>query len=197
VLIDILFKRNSLVLRLRPLLLSVSLLQRLHSLHWLCSRERQFSNSGFLLLLIPLKVENGWTSDDTAIEWLSKVFIPSTAPQDPQEPRLLVLDSHRSHETTEFIYKYFEHNLHLLHVLQPLDLSIFSPLKGAYQKELSYLSLLTDSTPIRKRNFLLCYQKAHKKSLTEQNIKVYMNSNNTMQLTLSDTIKEVTRASME
>jgi hypothetical protein len=26
--------------------------------------------------------ENGWTSDDTAIEWLSRVSIPSTAPQD-------------------------------------------------------------------------------------------------------------------
>ena len=162
--------------------------------------------------------ENGWTMDDIAIEWLSKVFIPSTAPQDPQEARLLILDGHGSHETTEFMYKCFEHNIHLLflpphtsHVLQPLDLSIFSPLKAAYRKELSYLSLLTDSTLIGKRNFLLCYQKARTKSLIEENIKtgwrvtglwpknvskplmsrlLLENSNNTVEPTPLDSIQE-------
>jgi hypothetical protein len=58
--------------------------------------------------------ENGWTTDSTAQEWLKRVFIPLTAPNDPQEPRLLVLDGHGSHETTEFIYKYFEYNIYLL-----------------------------------------------------------------------------------
>ncbi|KAF4630035.1 hypothetical protein G7Y89_g8107 [Cudoniella acicularis] len=48
--------------------------------------------------------KNSWTSHDTALEWLSKVFIPRTAPQDPKEPRLLILDGHGSHETTEFLY---------------------------------------------------------------------------------------------
>jgi 4-hydroxybenzoate polyprenyltransferase len=122
--------------------------------------------------------ENGWTTDVTAQEWLDKVFIPSTALPDPQEPRLLVLDGHGSHETTEFMYTCFMHNIYLLflpphssHVLQPLDLSIFSPLKAAYRKELGNLSLLSDSTPIGKRNFLLCYQKAREQSLIPKNIK--------------------------
>ena len=122
--------------------------------------------------------ENGWTSDATALEWLEKVFIPFIAPQDPQEPRLLILDGHGSHETTNFMWLCFQHKIHLLflpphssHVLQPLDLSIFSPLKSAYRKELSNLSLLTDSTPIGKRNFLYCYKKAREKSLVPWNIK--------------------------
>ena len=62
------------------------------------------------------------------------------------------------------MYLYFKHNiyllflpLHTLHVLQPLDLTVFSPLKTAYRKKLSNLSLLTDSTLIRKQNFLLYY----------------------------------------
>ncbi|KAK8007059.1 hypothetical protein PG989_001049 [Apiospora arundinis] len=38
--------------------------------------------------------ENGWTSDPSAVEWLQKVFIPSTQPTDPKEARLLVLDGH-------------------------------------------------------------------------------------------------------
>ena len=47
--------------------------------------------------------DNGWTSDATTLKWLQKVFIPQTAPRDPKEPRLLILDGHKSHETLEFI----------------------------------------------------------------------------------------------
>lgn len=122
--------------------------------------------------------DNGWTTDSTALEWLKKVYIPKSTPLNPQDARLLILDGHGSHETTEFIYTCFLHNIYLLflpphtsHVLQPLDLSIFSPLKSAYRKELSSLSILTDSTPIGKRNFLICYQKAREQSLTVKNIK--------------------------
>ncbi|KAK6221470.1 transposase [Colletotrichum tabaci] len=38
--------------------------------------------------------ENGWTTDDTAVEWLQKVFIPQTLPQGKEEARLLVADGH-------------------------------------------------------------------------------------------------------
>ncbi|KIN07009.1 hypothetical protein OIDMADRAFT_46918 [Oidiodendron maius Zn] len=47
--------------------------------------------------------ENGWTIDDTALEWLQKVFILQTALHDLSEARLLVLDGHGSHETIEFM----------------------------------------------------------------------------------------------
>jgi hypothetical protein len=121
--------------------------------------------------------ENGWTTDKTAVEWLEKVFIPQTAPRD-RSARLLILDGHGSHETTEFMLKCLEANIYLLflpphtsHVLQLLDLSIFSPLKSAYRKELNLLSPLIDSTPIGKRNFLLCYLKARQASITVENIK--------------------------
>jgi hypothetical protein len=55
--------------------------------------------------------ENSWTTDDTALEWLQKVFIPQTALHDLSETRLLVLDGHGSHETTEFMWEYFLHNI--------------------------------------------------------------------------------------
>ena len=121
--------------------------------------------------------DNGWTTDATALEWLEKVFIPQTEPRD-HSARLLILDGHGSHETTEFLWKCLEHNIYLLflpahtsHVLQPLDLTIFSALKRAYRKELQKLSSLLDSTPIGKRNFLVCYQKARQESITPSNIK--------------------------
>jgi 4-hydroxybenzoate polyprenyltransferase len=119
--------------------------------------------------------ENGWTTDATAIEWLQKVFLPQT---DTTEPRLLILDGHGSHETTDFMYLCYQHNVHLLflpphssHVLQPLDLSVFSSLKSRYRKEVGYLTLLTDSSPLGKQNFLACYQKARKEALSAKNIK--------------------------
>ena len=76
------------------------------------------------------------------------------------------------------MWECFLNNIHLLflpphssHVLQPLDLSVYSPLKHAYRKQLGFLSLLTDSTPVGKRNFLLCYRKARIDALTAINIK--------------------------
>ncbi|CZT48562.1 related to transposase [Rhynchosporium secalis] len=109
--------------------------------------------------------DNGWTTDQTALEWLEKVFIPQTDPRD-SSARLLILDGHGSHETTEFLWKCLEYSIYLLflpantsHVLQPLDLTVFSSLKRAYRKELQKLSSLLDSAPIGKRNFLLCYQR--------------------------------------
>ena len=119
--------------------------------------------------------ENGWTTNSTAIEWLQKVFLPQT---NTIEPRLLILDGHGSHETTDFMYLCYQHNIRLLflpphssHVLQPLDLSVFSPLKSRYRKEVGYLTLLTDSSPLGKQNFLTCYQKARKEALSAKNIK--------------------------
>ena len=121
--------------------------------------------------------ENGWTTDATALEWLEKVFIPQTQPRD-HSARLLILDGHGSHETTEFLWKCLEYNIYLLflpahtsHVLQPLDLTVFPSLKRACRKELQKLSSLIDSTPIGKRNFLICYQKARQGSITPSNIK--------------------------
>src|SRR5262249_33653353 len=56
--------------------------------------------------------ESGWINDSTAVEWLEKVFIPATQPEDPMEPRLLIVDGHGSHETTEFMYLCVKYKIH-------------------------------------------------------------------------------------
>ncbi|KAI0999060.1 hypothetical protein K3495_g9138 [Podosphaera aphanis] len=72
--------------------------------------------------------ENGWITNTTAVESLKEVFLPLAAPGDPQEKRLLIVDGHGSHETTEFMFMCFQNNVNLLflpshtsHDLQPLD----------------------------------------------------------------------------
>ena len=54
--------------------------------------------------------ENGWTSDEVAIWWLQRVFLPRTTTKD-QEKRLLIFDGHGSHETDDFMYWCYENNV--------------------------------------------------------------------------------------
>ena len=61
--------------------------------------------------------------------------------------------------------------VHASHVLQPLDLSIFSPLKSAYQKLIDHYNLITDSAPIHKRKFIECYALAWKEAIIGRNIR--------------------------
>ncbi|OHW95969.1 transposase, partial [Colletotrichum incanum] len=88
-----------------------------------------------------LAEHNGWTTNQTALEWLEKVFIPYTQPAQPDEARLLILDAHQSHTTIDFMWQCFQNNIYLLYlpphsstVLQPLDVSVFGLLKQAYRK---------------------------------------------------------------
>ncbi|EAQ88883.1 hypothetical protein CHGG_05502 [Chaetomium globosum CBS 148.51] len=119
--------------------------------------------------------QNGWTSYDNALEWLTKMFCPTTA---TSKKRLLIVDGHGSHETDDFMWTCFSNNIYLLflpghasHVLQPLDLSVFSPLKTTYRRGINDLTVMTDCAPIGKRLFLRCYAQARKDAITERNIR--------------------------
>ncbi|KAJ0128683.1 Abhydrolase domain-containing protein mpaH [Fusarium oxysporum f. sp. albedinis] len=121
--------------------------------------------------------ENGWTSNDIAVEWLGKVFLPQTQPEDPAGGRLLIVDGHGSHTSDEFMTMCYLNNVHLLffpahtsHVLQPLDLGCFSSLKTAYRRLIGEHTALTDATKVRKANFLEFYAKAREIGLRKENV---------------------------
>ena len=122
--------------------------------------------------------ERGWTSNDYALEWLRRIFIPETKPQDPQQRRLLILDGRGSHATEDFMWECFNYHIQLLylpahtsHILQPLDLAIFGPLKLAYRKHAGRLYMQPDISGFGKSGFLLCFAKARNEGITSQNIK--------------------------
>jgi len=84
-------------------------------------------------------LENGWTSNNIAVEWLEKVFLPQTQLENLDNAQLLIVDSYRSYTLDEFITICYFNNVYLLfllahtsYVLQPLDLGCFSSLKAAY-----------------------------------------------------------------
>ena len=60
---------------------------------------------------------------------------------------------------------------HTSHVLQPLDLSIFEPLKTYYRQEINYAGLIADSAPVLKAQFINYYIKAYIKVFKSLNIK--------------------------
>ncbi|KAI1006100.1 hypothetical protein K3495_g2120 [Podosphaera aphanis] len=80
--------------------------------------------------------ENGSTCINIAINWLKHMFIPETNPVDGGH-RILLMDRHESHTTTEFLWICKQNNAELLflpshsiHVLQYLDLGVFAPLES-------------------------------------------------------------------
>jgi hypothetical protein len=119
---------------------------------------------------------SGWTSDSHAYEWLTTVFEPSTRPADPTQHRLLIMDGHGSHITANVIAFCMEHAIDLLilpphtsHVLQPLDVSVFAPLKRALAIETDAVSRL-DPGRIRRVEWTEMYIRAREKAFTPPNI---------------------------
>lgn len=106
---------------------------------------------------------SGWTFNSHAYEWLTTVFEPSTRPADPTLHRLLIMDGHGSHITANVIAFCMEHAIDLLilpphtsHMLQPLDISIFSPLKRALAAETDAI-LRLDSGRIQRVEWVNTY----------------------------------------
>ena len=119
---------------------------------------------------------SGWTSDSHAYEWLTTVFEPATRPADPTLRRLLVMDGHGSHITANMIAHRMEHAIELLilpphtsHMLQPLDVAMFSPLKRALAAETD-AALGLDSGRVQRVEWTETYIRAREKALISTNI---------------------------
>ena len=118
---------------------------------------------------------SGWTSDSLAYEWLTTVFEPLNRPNDPTLHRLLTMDGHGSHITADLIGNCMKHAIDLLilpphtsHMLQPLDVSVFAPLKRALASETDAASRL-DSGRIARVEWTSMYSRAREKALTSAN----------------------------
>jgi hypothetical protein len=118
---------------------------------------------------------NGWTTNEKGVEWIQH-FEKHTKPRTQGAYRLLIMDGHESHHSTEFELFCKEHKIvtlcmpsHSSHILQPLDVGCFGPLKKAYGKEIEGL-MRTRITHITKADFLPAFCAAFKAAMTEKNI---------------------------
>ena len=119
--------------------------------------------------------KNGWTTNELGLEWL-KHFIHHTEAATVGSYRLLIIDGHESHQSLEFQNLCEESKIialcmppHASHILQPLDVGCFAPLKQAYKKEIKSLA---DShiTHVDKKAFLATFQPVYNKAISKSNI---------------------------
>jgi hypothetical protein len=111
------------------------------------------------------------------LHWLKEIFLPETAPAELGH-RMLIIDGYSSYTTTEFLWVCKQNKVqviflpaHVSHVLQPLDLSIFSLLKQAYRKNVQNLIQLDDTAPIKKFRFIQIYDRARRSVLSSRTIR--------------------------
>ena len=119
----------------------------------------------------------GWTNDFIAHEWITKVFQPSTIPQDPSQRRLLIMDGHDSHLRGGYLAYCMRHAIdvmvlppHSSHLTQPLDVGIFRPLKQAVASLTGKVAIFSDGRKSRD-TWTVNIVQARRKALTQDNIR--------------------------
>jgi len=143
--------------------------------------KAEYTNTSWIPVGAPLDwrfstSNSGWTSNSHAFEWIRTVFEPCTRPASPEERRLLIMDGHSSHITADFIAFCIDNAIDILilpphcsHTLQPLDVSVFSPLKKALAAETDKLTRL-DPGRTPRVEWTRAYIHARDKAITQANI---------------------------
>jgi hypothetical protein len=118
----------------------------------------------------------GWTSNLHGLEWLKRVFEPATRTKANGEYRLLICDGHDSHISGSFIAHCLLNKIllfilppHTSHLLQPLDVAIFGPLKKRLTAALEHLNA-AQLLRIHKHEWMEAYIKARTEVLKTQHI---------------------------
>ena len=121
--------------------------------------------------------KKGYMNSAINLEWMQKVFDPSTRERANGRPRILINDGFETHESLDVLTFCFENNIvlcrlpsHTSHRLQPCDVSVFSPLKTAYREEVEHLERRGANT-VNKEHFVLLYRQAREVALTARNIR--------------------------
>ena len=108
--------------------------------------------------------------------WLKRCFNPSTKEKANGCTRLLICDGHDSHISATFMRHCYDNNIavfllipHSSHLIQPLDVGVFSPLKAAMKSQLNTI-FRTGIARLKKAEWIENYVKAREKAIIQQNI---------------------------
>ena len=119
----------------------------------------------------------GWTNNFHGLKWIEH-FDNATKSQlqSPYDYRLLVCDGHDSHISADFVAYCIHHRIDLIllpphssHLLQPLDVGVFSPLKRAVSTQISRF-IRNGVTRIQKVEWLEKFIEARGHGITKENI---------------------------
>ncbi|KAF4546842.1 Hypothetical protein D9617_195g075130 [Elsinoe fawcettii] len=120
--------------------------------------------------------DKGWTNDELSLDWI-KHFHQHTDLTRKSKWRLLIFDGHGSHMTAKFKEFCLQNNIltlcmpaHSSHILQPLDVSCFAPMKKAYGQQVE-AKMRLGNNHIDKVEFLSAFAVVHRQVMTTSNIK--------------------------
>ena len=121
----------------------------------------------------------GWTNDNLGMQWLTEIFDKATKDKARRNWRCLFVDGHSSHINMNFLDWCLEHRVlvacyppYSTHRLQPLDVSLFSPLAVYYSQGLDLMLQQSQGiSSVTKRDFFRLFWPAFIKAFTSSNIK--------------------------
>ncbi|XP_073957399.1 uncharacterized protein [Choristoneura fumiferana] len=113
------------------------------------------------------KSESGWMCSSTFYEYMTNVFNPWLEQNKIEKPVLFFVDGHKSHLTLHLSNFCSENGIVVValypnstHILQPMDLSVFRPLKAHWKKAVTLWKMENLGKILRKENFAPVLQKA-------------------------------------
>ena len=119
--------------------------------------------------------ETGFNNDWISLQWI-KHFERYSRRGQVSSRRLLIMDGYGSHDTFEFLEYCENHNIipltfpsHTTHLLQPLDVCVFQPLKH-YHSEAVNLAISTGDESFSKVEFLAAFNKFRRQAFKASTI---------------------------
>lgn len=103
------------------------------------------------------QTESGWMTGESFYSFIKNIFYPYLVTNNIEFPVLLYVDNHASHVNSELIEFCKEKNIELValypnstHLIQPLDVALFHPLKEAYKKEVVHYKIENEIADFKK-----------------------------------------------
>ena len=122
--------------------------------------------------------QNGWMTADVFFTWLSSIFYPEIK-DSVSFPVIFFLDGHTSHINLAIADFCAENNIilycfpaHASHILQPLDVSVFGPLKKKWNKSINHFRNQY-GVAITRSQFFQVFDTAWKASINQPNNVVF------------------------
>ena len=119
---------------------------------------------------------SSWTLNSHGFKQLQKVFEPESQKKAGNQPQLLIIDSHSSHITGDLITLCMQKNINLLtipphcsHLLQPLDVRVYGPLKRYHAQEVDQYTQ-AGITRTQRAHWVEIFIRIREKALTTYNI---------------------------
>lgn len=115
------------------------------------------------------KSESGWMTSESFYEYISNIFYPWLIAQSIEFPVVLYLDGHKSHVTMPLTEFCREKAIILIslppnstHVMQPLDVGFFKPLKSSWKNAINKFKTENNNKTLNKENFAPVLEQAFK-----------------------------------